>query len=76
MNNFKLGDNVYHPCDLAPFIVVGVRENSVEIKGDWSGGTHNINKSGWVNVDEVEMYDSNKTTYYFNGKPYKKNQKE
>ena len=72
MHNYKLGDKVYHHCDAAPFIVVGIRENEVEIKGDWSGGTHNIDEADWVNLESIEMYDDNKPTYYFNGNPYKK----
>jgi len=71
-HKYKLGDKVYHPCDFAPFTVVGIREKEIEIKGDWSGGTHNINEAGWVSIDEIEPYDPNKPTYYFNGKPYKR----
>jgi len=69
--DYKLGDKVYHPADAAPFIVVGIREKEIEIKGDWSGGTHNVNTASWVDVKEIRHYDESKPTYYFNGKPYK-----
>lgn len=71
-HNFKLGDEVYHPCDSAPFVVVGIREDLVEIKGDWSGGTHNINVADWVHPENIKMYDEALPTYYFNGRPYKR----
>lgn len=71
MHNFKLGDKVYHRADAAPFEVVGIRKNTVEIKGDWSGGTHNVNQKAWVNHTEIKTYDETKVTYYINGKPYR-----
>lgn len=71
MNKFNLGDKVKHPCDSDAFEVVGIRENEVEIKGDWSGGTHPCNQAGWVPINEVEPYDETKVVYYINGKPYR-----
>jgi len=70
MHNFKLKDEVYHPIDAAPFIVVGIRETTIEIQGDWSGGTHNVNQKGWVNHTEIKPYDKTKVKYYVKGKPY------
>jgi hypothetical protein len=71
MNKYKIGDKVYHQCDAAPFIVTDIKEDEVEIAGDWSGGTHNVHISGWVRQEEIQPYDDSKPTYYFNGKPYK-----
>jgi len=70
MHNFKLGDKVYHKADAAPFEVVGVRKTEVEIQGDWSGGTHNVNQKGWVNYTEIKPYDKAKVKYYIDGKPF------
>jgi len=63
MHNFKLGDEVYHPCDNAPFIVVGIRKETVEIQGDFSGG-YNVNQTGWVSYKELEIYDRSKLKTY------------
>ena len=60
MHNFKLGDKVYHQVDQAPFEVIGIRATTVEIEGDFSGGTHNIIQKSWVNHTEIEIYDINK----------------
>ncbi|MFY7886669.1 MAG: tRNA(His) guanylyltransferase Thg1 family protein [Dolichospermum sp.] len=60
----KLGDLVYYPVDAASFKVVGLRENEIEIEGDWSGGTHNVCQKGWVKTTEVKLYDETKVTKY------------
>ena len=70
MHNFKLGNKVYYKADAAPFEVVGIRETTVEIQGDWSGGTHNVNQKGWVNHTEIKPYDQTKVKYYIDGKPF------
>lgn len=31
-----------------PFKIVGIREDEIELQGDWSGGTHNVSQKGWV----------------------------
>lgn len=36
-----------------PFKVVGIRENQVELEGDFSGSTHNVSQKGWFNDDKV-----------------------
>lgn len=36
-----------------PFKVVGIRENEVEIQGDFSGGTHNVSQKDWIGVDKL-----------------------
>lgn len=74
MHNFKLRDKVYHRADAAPFEVVGVRKTTVEIQGDWSGGTHNVKQKAWVNYTEIQPYDETKVKYYVNGKPYRNGQ--
>lgn len=71
MHNFKLGDKVYHKSDSAPFKVVGIRNTTVEIQGDWSGGIHNVNQKGWVDFTEIQFYDQSKVRYYINGKPFR-----
>lgn len=35
-----------------PFKIVGIRENQVELEGDFSGGTHNVTQRDWFNDDE------------------------
>ncbi|MGN6417776.1 MAG: hypothetical protein ACTHMC_09810 [Pseudobacter sp.] len=56
MQQYKLGDLVSHPTDLAPFKVVGIRENELEIEGDFSGGTHNVCQIGWVPIEDISPY--------------------
>jgi hypothetical protein len=36
-----------------PFKIVGVRENEVELEGDFSGGTHNVVQKYWFNDEDV-----------------------
>jgi hypothetical protein len=71
MHNFKLGDKVYHSADSSPFEVVGIRKTAVEIQGDWSGGTHNVNQKSWVDCNEIQPYDQAKVRYYIKGKPFR-----
>lgn len=56
MHNYKLKDKVSHPVDRGYFIVTGIREDEIEIEGDWSGGTHNVNLRSWVKPGEVKPY--------------------
>ena len=44
-------ESVYHGQE--PFKVVGIRENQVELEGDFSGGTHNICQKDWFDDDNV-----------------------
>ena len=53
-HNFKIGDLVSHPVDASPFKVVGIREDTVEIYGDWSGGTHNSYGTSCVHHTEIK----------------------
>jgi|TARA_R110000851_G_C12753114_1_gene532247 hypothetical protein len=70
MHDFKLDDKVCYKADAAPFEVVGIRKTTVEIQGDWSGGTHNVNQKGWVKHTEIKPYDQTKVRYYVDGKPF------
>jgi hypothetical protein len=33
--------------------IVGLRENEVELEGDWSGGTHNVCQRDWKPIEGV-----------------------
>lgn len=55
--NYQLEDKVYFPSDAAPFIVVGIRKTTIEIEGDFSGGTHNVCQRDWVKKSEVKPFD-------------------
>lgn len=61
---YKLGDEVYYPCDAAPFAVVGIRKEEIEIQGDFSGGTHNVCQRSWVPLSEVKPFDYSKMKTY------------
>lgn len=41
-----------------PFKIVGVRQNQVELEGDYSGGTHNTIGKQWFNNSEVFVVKS------------------
>lgn len=43
--------NVYDGHE--PFKIVGIRENEVELEGDFSGGTHNVLQKEWFKDNEV-----------------------
>ena len=51
-----LGRTVYHK-DLywvrEPMKIVGIRENEVELEGDYSGGTHNVCQTDWLPIEGV-----------------------
>lgn len=34
-----------------PFKVVGIREGSIELRGDWSGGTHAFSGDEWIGLE-------------------------
>ena len=33
--------------------IVGLRENEVELEGDWSGGTHNVRQRDWMSIEGI-----------------------
>ena len=50
---YGLGDSVlteYYQNEV--FEVVGIRIDELELKGDWSGGTHNVCQKSWYQVDK------------------------
>lgn len=38
-----------------PFKIVGIRENHIELEGDFSGGTHLVCQKDWFRYDETFM---------------------
>lgn len=58
----RLYDKIIHPEIYGGkeiFTVVGIRMNELELRGDWSGGTHNVDQIGWFKRDGViNYYDS------------------
>lgn len=36
-----------------PFKIVGIRQDQVELEGDFSGGTHNVIQKDWFKDDEL-----------------------
>lgn len=61
---YNLDDEVYYPCDAAPFKVVGIRKTEIEIEGDWSGGTNHCCSSSWVPIDSIKPFDWTKVKIY------------
>jgi hypothetical protein len=59
VNEFNLGDCVtteyyYHG---ERFRVVGIRENELELRGDWSGGTHSVDQTGWYPKEKCKKVE-------------------
>lgn len=56
VSDYTLGDKVttdyYNHGET--FKVVGIRENDLELQGDWSGGTHNVNQTSWYPTAECK----------------------
>lgn len=51
-----LGRIVYHKelyYGREPMKIVGIRENEVELEGDYSGGTHNVCQRDWLSINGV-----------------------
>lgn len=55
--HYRLGDKVtidlYNHLEV--FKVVGIRETELELEGDWSGGTHNVNQTGWCKISKCKL---------------------
>lgn len=54
--SFKLNQIVYHRQiynHKEPLKIVGIRENELELEGDYSGGTHNIIQKQWMPIKGV-----------------------
>lgn len=43
-------NDIYHGRE--PMKVVGIRQNEIELEGDYSGGTHNVTQSSWFPIKE------------------------
>lgn len=59
----KIGQKVYHR-DLydhkEQMLIVGIRENEVELEGDYSGGTHNTVGKQWMPIKGVSRIYNHK----------------
>lgn len=58
-NNIELGAYPVYAEDIywghEPFKVVGIREDHLELEGDYSGGTHNVTQRDWINIERCFM---------------------
>lgn len=66
-HKYNLLDEVYYPCDNAPFTVIGVTLDQIQIEGDFSGGTNTAIQSCWVNPEDIKPFDHSKNDYCING---------
>ena len=51
--NIYIGKKVKHK-DLYPnevFEIVGIRKDTVELEGDYSGGTHAVTQKDWMSIE-------------------------
>lgn len=49
----KLGMKVFHDTiynGKEPMKIVGIREKTIELEGDYSGGTHNVIQKDWLPI--------------------------
>jgi len=57
MEDIKLGDKVtteyYYHGEV--FEVVGIRKDELELRGDWSGGTHGVDQTGWYDRNKCKL---------------------
>lgn len=56
---FNLGDKVtckqgYDHGEV--FVVTGIKEDKIEVTGDWSGGTHCVWQSDWIKKEDCKLY--------------------
>lgn len=56
---FNLGDKVtcrqgYDHVEV--FVVTGIKEDKIEVTGDWSGGTHCVWQSDWIKKEDCKLY--------------------
>jgi hypothetical protein len=56
---FNLGDKVtcrqgYDHGEV--FVVTGIKEDKLEVTGDWSGGTHCVWQSDWIKKEDCKLY--------------------
>lgn len=66
--DIKIGMVIYHRevYDYREHLtVVGIRENEIEVEGDFSGGTHNIIQRSWLPFSGVStIYDYRRKLAY------------
>ncbi len=51
--NLQLGQKVYHKkiyWGREVMEVTGIKKDEVLLKGDYSGGTHNVSQEGWMPI--------------------------
>jgi hypothetical protein len=62
-NQLSLDMEVYH-SDIywgnECMTVVGIRQDQVELEGDYSGGTHNVCQRDWLPLNGVLLFAQNK----------------
>jgi hypothetical protein len=59
----QLGQKVYHEAlywGKEEMKVVGIRENEVELEGDYSGGTHAVCQKDWLPLEGLLLAKSKK----------------
>lgn len=59
-NQLKFDMEVYHQdiyCGNERITVVGLRKDSVELQGDYSGGTHGVSQKDWLPLNGVLLYN-------------------
>jgi hypothetical protein len=53
---YQLGDKVtteyYYHREV--FEVIGIRKHELELRGDWSGGTHNVDQISWYSKEKCK----------------------
>ncbi len=52
--NIYIGKKVYHKDIYRGrelMEIVGIRKDTVELEGDWSGGTHAVTQKDWMPID-------------------------
>lgn len=61
IEEIKLGDRVtteyYNHGEV--FEVVGIRRDQLELRGDWSGGTHCVDQVGWYDRSKCKKIVNN-----------------
>lgn len=66
IEKLRFGQSVYHN-DLywgrERMKVVGLRENEIELEGDYSGGTHNVCQRSWMPVKGIRLTYNKKPKY-------------
>ena len=54
-DDYKLGYKVttdYYENEV--FEVVGIRKDELELRCDWSGGTHNVDQTSWYPIEKCK----------------------